>query len=79
MEPLRRFEWKCPVAACKYVVSAYSESGCLTLQGLHLDQHKRERAFALGTEPPKPPKDLNVLELTVADKAFLKTRYIKYD
>ena len=79
MEHLKRYEWKCPVAACKYVVSAYSESGCLTLQGLHLDQHKRERAFALGAEPQKPPKDLNVLELTVADKAFLKTRGIKHD
>jgi hypothetical protein len=48
------------------------------MRGFHEDVHKRERDFVLGTMP-EPPKDINKLYLTVADKAFLKTRGIRED
>lgn len=81
MDALKRFEWKCPNTACLYSITAYSESGLRTMRGFHEDVHRREREFALGNMPsvPSKPKDINQLELTVADKAFLKTRGIKVD
>jgi hypothetical protein len=78
MAELKKFEWKCPHPGCIYSISAYSDSGLKTMRGFHEDVHKRERDFVLGTMPA-PPKDINKLDLTVADKAFLKTRGIRED
>lgn len=79
MEPLKKFEWRCPHLACTEVITAYTDSGLHTLKCFHEDSHRRAREYALGPEAPPEPKDLNKLILTVADKAFLKTRGIKAD
>jgi hypothetical protein len=81
-EPLKKYEWKCPVSTCIYSISAYSEGGLATMRGFHEDSHRRLREQALGPEPEeqeKEPKDVNVLDLTLHDRNFLKTRHIKAD
>jgi len=84
---LKKYGWKCPYPGCIYEAIMYGEASLKVAKELHLtahdknDQISREEFKIAQAEFQKfmlpPVKDYNVLELTVADKAFLKTRGIK--
>ena len=76
-------EWSCPRPGCKKFIAAYTDSGLRALSEEHMEQHLREdreaqkRAVALEYIGPK--KNYDVLNLTLVDIGFLKTRGIAID
>jgi hypothetical protein len=81
-DSLKKYGWKCPYPSCVYEAIMYGEASLRVAKELHLAAHenneqKAREEFRKLVPPPK--KDYDVLELTVADKAFLKTRRILVD
>jgi hypothetical protein len=76
-------EWNCPRPGCKKFIAAYTEGGIRALSEEHIDQHIREdheaqkRAVAL--EYVGPRKNYNILNVTLTDIGFLKTRGVAID
>lgn len=83
----RNWGWSCP--HCDYYGHYYSESGRSAFAEQHLRGHGAKLPENAPVKTPGqlmqewsekvlgiplPPKDYNKLELTVADKSFLKTR-----
>ena len=75
-----KFHWKCPREGCKKDISAWTENGLKSLKEPHIKEHesKDRENMALFQKiiSAGPPRDYNKWELTVADKAFLRTRGI---
>lgn len=80
-DPLKKYSWKCPHFGCIYEAIMYGEASLKVAKELHLASHKdSERVAQMEFRKLVPiVKDINVLELTQADKAFLKTRGVKAD
>lgn len=79
-EPLKTYEWTCP--ECKKLLKLYGEASLKTMKELHIGNHERAKELWDLEQKNKSlttPKDYNTLDLTVADKAFLKTRGVKVD
>jgi hypothetical protein len=73
-----KHNWKCPREGCRKEITAWTEGGLRALKEPHVKEHESQdrenmilfqRAILEG-----PPRDYNKWELTVADKAFLRTR-----
>ena len=77
---LKKYGWKCPYPDCVYEAIMYGEASLKVAKELHLQAHEKNDQLAKDefkkTLPPVK-KNYDVLELTVADKAFLKVRGIK--
>jgi hypothetical protein len=76
--------WSCSHPGCKKFIMAYTEGGLRALTDEHVAQHVREdrenqhiRDQAI--EYIGPRRNHNILELTLADIGFLKTRGIALD
>lgn len=79
-DSLKKYNWKCPYPGCIYEAIMYGEASLKVAKSLHLEGHEKNDQLARAEFKklvPEPKKDYNVLELTGADKAFLKTRGIK--
>jgi hypothetical protein len=75
-----KYNWKCPREGCRKEISAWTENGLRALREPHVAEHAskdRENLILFQkTILDGPPRDYNKWELTVADKAFLRTRGI---
>lgn len=83
--------WACPRKSCDYTVRAATEHSLEIWRELHISKHRLEDArfesearktslaSVLRPVDMKTPEQYEVLELTLADKAFLMTRGIKVD
>lgn len=80
-DSLKKYNWKCPHPGCIYEAIMYGESSLKVAKELHLANHENNDRLALAEFRKLVPieRDYNKLELTTADKAFLKTRGIKAD
>jgi hypothetical protein len=90
----KRYEWSCPRQECNKPISAFTEAGMKALRDQHIAQHMRqdrevqikkvEEVKALPEAKPELPvvfveRDYDILLMTRADLAFLKTRGVKVD
>ena len=75
-----KFSWKCPREGCRGETVSWTENGLKAFRDLHTKDHERkdkENMIAFQESIlTGPPRDYNKWELTVADKAFLRTRGI---
>ena len=79
---LKKYGWKCPYPNCIYEAIMYGESSLKIAKELHLAAHEKSEQLARAEfQKLLPPvkKNYDVLELTVADKSFLRTRGIKVE
>ncbi len=79
---LKKYSWKCPRAGCIYEAIMYGESSLNVAKELHTANHeKNDQQVRADFQKllPAAEKDYNRLELTAADRVFLKTRGIKAD
>jgi hypothetical protein len=79
-DSLKKYGWKCPYPNCVYEAIMYGEASLRVAKELHLAAHENNEQKArveFQKLMPSPKKNYDELELTVADKAFLKTRGIK--
>ena len=80
-DSLKKYNWKCPHPNCIYEAIMYGETSLKVAKELHLASHENNDRIARSEFRKLVPivKDYNTLDLTVEDKAFLKTRGIKAD
>jgi hypothetical protein len=79
-DSLKKYNWKCPHPNCIYEAIMYGETSLKVAKELHLTSHENNDKIArleFRKLVPPPKRDYDVLELTAADKEFLKTRWIK--
>ena len=80
-DSLKKYNWKCPHPNCIYEAIMYGETSLKVAKELHLTSHENNDRIARLEFRKLVPivKDYNTLDLTVEDKAFLKTRGVKVD